>query len=78
MCLQRFIGPNTIAVSVNSLGENLPFELGPWKGLGAATISETHDLELMREVETYGYSLRPRQQPDSVRSSPVGQTRWAA
>jgi hypothetical protein len=60
MPLHRFIGPQTTAVTIDSLGENLPFELGPWKGVGVARIPEEHDPELMREVEECGFGLRPR------------------
>ncbi len=60
MCLHRFIGPKTTAITMDNSGANLPFEFGPWKGVGAARIPEEHDPEVAREVEVQGYSLRPR------------------
>jgi len=66
MCLHRFIGPKTTAITMDNLGSNLPFELGPWKGVGAARILEERDPDVVRDVEVRGYSLRPRTASDST------------
>ena len=61
--LHKFSSPTAIAVSIDGLGMNLPFEFGPWKSLGSANLIAGRDTNLVHEVLDKGYSLTARPVP---------------
>jgi hypothetical protein len=62
--VHKFVSPTATAMSVDSLGGNLPFELGPWKASGTAVLIDGHDAMIMREVFDRGFRLAPRLRPE--------------
>ncbi|MFL6690644.1 MAG: hypothetical protein ACJ8IR_10740 [Alphaproteobacteria bacterium] len=62
--LHKFLSPTTTAVTLDSFGDNLPFELGPWKSLGVAVLIGGRDAAIVEDVLANGYHLSARAEPE--------------
>jgi hypothetical protein len=66
MQLYRFVGPNNVGITIESLGGNLPFDRGPWSNAGTINIDEKSGpvngkpaIEIVHEVEATGFCILP-------------------
>ncbi|HEY1962500.1 MAG TPA: hypothetical protein VGG69_08780 [Rhizomicrobium sp.] len=70
MQLYKFSGPKSVGITLESLGGNLPFELGPWSSAGTITIDEKGGpvngraaADIICEVEAAGFAILPVMPP---------------
>ena len=70
MQLYKFVGPRNTAVTIESIGANLPFELGPWAAAGTISIDDKSGpvngkpaSDIIRDVEGSGFCILPAVAP---------------
>jgi hypothetical protein len=66
MQLYKFSSPRGFGITIESLGGNLPFELGPWANAGTINIDEKAGplngkpaADIIQDIEASGFSIVP-------------------